>query len=316
MEDNTNVGQEEIRVLLVDDDSTFRWVLARRLKRMGVDFVEAEDGEQAIKALEEGEFTLLITDIYMPGKDGFEVIQVARSLYKDIQVILMTASSTLENAIKALRNRVFDYLTKPMETLAIFDLTVNRALRHRMLEKANEELFEKVKLLSITDPLTDLYNRRKLEEVIESEAIRASEFNRDLSLVMIDVDNLKTVNDTFGHNIGDWVLIQVAETIKNVFRKSDIASRYGGDEFMVLLPETKALEAISLSKKILESLPNSTDEKPEIEVCIGIAEWTSTFKGYSDLIEAVDKALYKAKNTKGRRISIDDTKPLDPKVVE
>lgn len=316
MEEEINTVEEHIRVLLVDDDSTFRWVLARRLKRMGIEFVEAEDGEQAIKALEEGEFTLLITDIYMPGKDGFEVIQVARTLYKDIQVILMTASSTLENAIKALRNRVFDYLTKPMETLAIFDLTVDRALRHRMLEKANVELFEKVKLLSVTDPLTDLYNRRKLEEVMKSEIIRASEFNRDLSLVMIDVDNLKTINDTLGHNIGDWVLNQVSETIRAVFRKSDVASRYGGDEFMVLLPETKSIEAIKLSKKFLESLPSSTDEKPEVEVCIGIAEWTSTYKESSDLIEAVDKALYKAKNTRGQRISINDTKPLDPKVVE
>ncbi len=316
MEDNTNVGQEEVRVLLVDDDSTFRWVLARRLKRMGVEYVEAEDGEQAIKALEEGEFTLLITDIYMPGKDGFEVIQVARSLYKDIQIILMTASSTLENAIKALRNRVFDYLTKPMETLAIFDLTVNRALRHRMLEKANIELFEKVKRLSITDSLTNLYNRRKLDEVMEAEILRASEFNRDLSLVMIDVDNLKTINDTFGHNVGDWVLIKVAETINDIFRKSDVASRYGGDEFMVLLPETTPPEAIKLSKILYKSLPNSTEEKPEIEVSIGIANWISTYKEPSDLVEAVDKALYKAKNTPGQRISIDDTKPLDPQVVE
>ena len=116
MEDNTNVGQEEIRVLLVDDDSTFRWVLARRLKRMGVDFVEAEDGEQAIKALEEGEFTLLITDIYMPGKDGFEVIkEVRQAESKEIEKTSIFVMSNLVNQedIKEAKNLgVIEYIIK------------------------------------------------------------------------------------------------------------------------------------------------------------------------------------------------------------
>ena len=145
MEDNTNIESKEMCVLLVDDDSSFRWVLARRLSRMGISFVEAENGQKAIENLEKQEYDLLITDIYMPEKDGFDVINAARILYPDIQIILMTASSTLETAVKGLRNRVSDYLTKPIETLAIFDLTVERALRHRMLELSNKELFEKVK---------------------------------------------------------------------------------------------------------------------------------------------------------------------------
>lgn len=313
MEDNTNIESKEMCVLLVDDDSSFRWVLARRLSRMGISFVEAENGKKAIEDLEKREYDLLITDIYMPEKDGFDVINAARILYPDIQIILMTASSTLETAVKGLRNRVFDYLTKPIETLAIFDLTVERALRHRLLELSNKELFEKVRLLSITDPLTGLFNRRRLEEVMDVEVVRATEFNRDLSIIMIDVDNLKTINDTFGHNIGDWVLIEAAGVINDICRKSDLPARYGGDEFMILLPETKASDALDLANQIIVNLPDSTDEKPEVEISMGIVEWIPSYNSPSDLIDAVDKVLYKAKHTKGKRIAVGMEKPIKTK---
>lgn len=305
MENNLSTkDNQKIRVLLVDDDSTFRFLLARRLERMGLAYEEAENGEKAIELLKESHFDLIITDIYMPKKDGFEVIHVARNLYPDVQFIIITASASIETAVKGLRNRVFDYLSKPIETLAIFDLTVTQAIKQRQLEVENQRLFEEIKRLSITDPLTGLYNRRKLESSIEKEISRAAELDRDLSLIIIDLDHLKTINDAFGHVAGDQALCSVADVIRKVARKRDLPSRFGGDEFVLLLPETKGDRAVELANQIFQGLKETEDQELDIQISIGVAEWNKDFKNHAEFMHAADRALYQSKQDADNHISL------------
>lgn len=299
-----HTDNKSIRVLLVDDDSTFRFLLARRLERMGLYFEEAENGEKAIELLGESKFDLVITDIYMPKKDGFEVIHVARNLYPEIQFIIITASASIETAVKGLRNRVFDYLSKPIETLAIFDLTVTQALKQRQLELENIRLFEEIKRMSVTDPLTNLYNRRKVEEALGKEISRAKKLNYDLTMMMIDMDHLKTINDAFGHMAGDQALKTVAEAISSIARKKDISARFGGDEFVVLLPETNLAEGTALAEKINERLLETKDQNLDIQISIGVAQWHEGFKEEAKFIHAADQALYQSKQNEKINISV------------
>lgn len=305
MESNlANSETRTVRILLVDDDSTFRFLLARRLERMGLSFKEAENGEKAIELLNEAKFDLVITDIYMPKKDGFEVIHVARNLYPDTQFIIITASASIETAVKGLRNRVFDYLSKPIETLAIFDLTVTQALKQRQLEVENMRLFEEIKRLSITDPLTNLFNRRKLEESLGKEISRAKKLNHNLSMMIIDLDHLKTINDAFGHMAGDQALVSVAKAIRGTIRKRDLAARFGGDEFAILMPKTTAEEGAEIAERIHKNLMELHGKGLDIQISIGVAEWHAGFKDQGRFFHAADRALYQSKENEEVVISV------------
>jgi diguanylate cyclase (GGDEF)-like protein len=221
----------------------------------------------------------------------------------------------MENAIDALRNGAYDYLTKPFDDLDVISVTVKRAFEKIDLINENKELLDKLteqnteltKLnatlneLANTDGLTNLYNHRYFQEVLVQEIHRASRHDRKFSLLFLDIDNFKKYNDTYGHIHGDNILKRVAEIITTSTRKSDITARYGGEEFVVFLPETSEEGAIAYAENIRKAIEytvfESIDNKPSgsITVSIGISVYPDDGKKPSQLIEIADIALYEAK---------------------
>jgi diguanylate cyclase (GGDEF)-like protein len=286
--------------LIADDDPDFRRMLVRRAERMGVDISEVSDGTKAIEALRSSSFDVLILDLYMPGQTGLEVFEAARRLDPEIQALVLTGNATVETAVDALRSGAYDYLVKPLESLAVFELSLTRALEHRHLLRENARLFAEVERLAITDPLTGLFNRHKLNESLVVEVERGLRYDRPLAAIMIDLDDLKRINDRLGHPMGDMVLKQVAQGIRSQIRKVDIATRYGGDEFLILLPEADVAEA----KRVADRIYHRIQEVPfegdlPISASIGVAQLASDVETPDSFLHEVDRALYESKRAGG-----------------
>ncbi len=289
----------QARVLIADDDAEFRSLLVRRAKKMGLAITEFDNGREAVEALRRDSFDLLVVDLYMPGFTGLEVVQQALARDPDMQAIILTGAATVETAVEALRSGVYDYLTKPLDSLADFELTVTRALEHRRLILENQRLFAEVQRLAITDPLTGLYNRRRLDEALTSEFERARRYKRPLSMIMLDMDSLKTINDTYGHPAGDTALKLVADAIRSQIRRVDLPARFGGDEFIVLLPEVEHAVAMRIAERIRNQLRPKRPTDDMFTVSGGVAQLQAEHASAEDLLRTVDQALYRAKRDGG-----------------
>ncbi len=304
VEDKVDKSNSKERILIADDDRDFRQILVRRAERMGLSVIEAEDGQQAIDALRQGSFDVVLADLYMPKHNGLEVAQVAHEVDPDLQAIILTGGATVETAVEALRVGVYDYLTKPLESLAELDLSLNRALERRRLVRENERLFTEVQRLAVTDPLTGLYNRHKLDEGLAIEVERARRYDRPLSLIMIDLDGLKAINDKYGHPAGDKVLKLVAEAIRSQIRTVDLPARIGGDEFLILLPEADLDAATLVAQRVCSKITSTSFKGELLSVSAGVAQWSPTHGTAESFLEAVDQAMYQAKWAGGRRIFV------------
>jgi diguanylate cyclase (GGDEF)-like protein len=271
---------------------------------MGLDVHQAANGQEAIDAVNEREFDALVLDLYMPEHTGLEVIDAARKVDPDVQALILTGSASVETAVEALRAGVYDYLTKPLESMTSFELALSRALERRYLVKENKRLFEEIQRLAVTDALTGLYNRHKLQDSLETEVERAKRYSRPLSIIMIDMDKLKALNDTYGHAAGDVALKLVAKSIQRSIRKVDLGTRFGGDEFIVLLPEADRDEAAAVAKRIREAISAVEFESGKLSVSMGVVQWHSGFETSKDFVDAADEAMYLAKRSEGERLHV------------
>jgi two-component system cell cycle response regulator len=283
------------RILIADDDQDFRGLLKRRALKMGLEVHEAVNGAQAMHEVQAQNYDALVVDLYMPEHTGLEVIEEARAQDPDIVALILTGSASVESAVEALRAGVFDYLTKPLESLAAFDLALTRALEHRALINENKQLFEEVQRLAVTDTLTGLFNRRKLQESLNIEVERAHRYRRPLSLIMIDMDRLKEINDTYGHTAGDEALKLVAEAIRVSIRKVDLATRFGGDEFVILLPEADYQEANTVVNRVKKEIKARVFKSGTLSVSIGVVQWKPEFTTSELFLQAADGAMYETK---------------------
>ncbi len=292
------------RVLIADDDADFRSILVRRAQRLGLEVIEVEDGEEAIEVLRNNSFDLILLDLWMPTYSGLEVFRVAQEVDPELQAVVLTGSATVETAVEALRCGVYDYLTKPLESLAELDLAITRALTHRRLLQENARLFAEVQRLAITDPLTGLFNRRKLDDTLAIEVERAYRYNRPLSLIMLDLDGMKKLNDKYGHQAGDEALKIVADKICKQIRTVDIATRYGGDEFVILLPEADLEAARNVAKRICAKITSTSYQGEYLSVSAGVAQWSPDFPKAKQFLKVADQAMYQAKQAGGKRLFV------------
>jgi diguanylate cyclase (GGDEF)-like protein len=290
------------RVLIADDDADFRTLIARRAARMGLEIVEAEDGRRAIEILREQHFDVILADLYMPGATGLDVIEAAQRIDPDVPAIILTGSASIETAVEALRAGVYDYMIKPLESMAAFELSVSHALDHHRLIKENARLFTEVQRLAVTDPLTGLFNRHKLNEVLELEVERAKRYGRRLSVIMLDMDGMKQINDTYGHPAGDEVLRRVAWAIRSQVRRVDLATRYGGDEFLIVLPEAGLDEARTIGQRICAEITRQGFQEIRFSASAGVAEWVPHLETPEEFLQVVDRSLYRSKRRAGREV--------------
>ena len=187
---------------------------------------------------------------------------------------------------------------------ALEAVALTRALEHRHLLRENARLFQEVQRLAITDPLTGLYNRHKLAEALETECERAVRYGRPVSMIMMDLDDLKLVNDTLGHPGGDVVLQKVAEAIRGHIRRLDLPTRYGGDEFLVLLPETSLVDAERVAQRISHEVRKIRAGELPVTASVGVVDWGSGYRSSQEFLSAADQALYLAKRRGGGAIVI------------
>ncbi len=303
-EDKKKGSMQVGTILIAEDDPDYRRLLSRRASRMGLEVYQAANGQQAMDAVNEREFDALVLDLYMPEHTGLEVIDAARKIDPDVQALILTGSASVETAVEALRAGVYDYLTKPLESMTSFELALSRALERRYLVKENKRLFEEIQRLAVTDSLTGLYNRHKLQDNLDTELERAKRYSRPLSIIMIDMDKLKAINDSYGHAAGDEALKLVARSIQHSIRKVDLGTRFGGDEFIVLLPEADREEAAAVAKRIREAILNVEFESGKLSVSMGVVQWHSGFDTSKDFVHAADEAMYLAKRSEGERLHV------------
>lgn len=307
---------DALRILVVDDEETIRQILSRVLGQEGYDVTGAGSGEEALEIFRKDPHPLVLTDIRMEGMSGMDLLTEIKGMNADTQVIIMTSYASLETAIQALRSGAYDYLVKPFEDLELVAATIFRATEKIRMEREiasliaklkekNEELEEKNRLLAAQvafDGLTELHNHRFFHETLATEVSRSRRHGHSFSLVFMDIDAFKTYNDTHGHLKGDVLLRTVGEILKDNLRKGDTAARYGGDEFILLLPETGKEAGHVVAEKIRNAIESHSFYGREVQsggkvtVSVGVASFPSDAGDAESLLRKADKALYESKS--------------------
>jgi len=237
----------------------------------------------------------------MPKMDGFELIKRIRTnpAFKSIYLILITARIQEGDRVRGLDLGADDYITKPF---SFSELLARVRVGSRVVHYQQHLEFQ-----TQVDSLTGLFNRRAFEKKMHEEFERSKRYHNPLSLLILDIDNFKTINDTYGHHGGDAALVKISETLREKTRQSDFPSRYGGEEFVLVLPETDQENALQVASKIHDAIRScafGTTTRPfALTVSIGVSSTSTRF--YSDwreLLNDADQALYLAKNTGKDRV--------------
>ena len=306
-------------VLIIDDSDKFRGQIIRTVMESSLfeTFREARDGLEGFKSMLDHKPDLVICDLQMPRMDGLKFLQLVkvRPELRDIPIIFLTSKSDRESKIRVLEQGASDYVTKPFDAAEL----VARVKIHLKIKKLQDDLkktTEHFKELSNTDPLTNLYNRRFFSDVFENEMQRAKRLKASLSLVILDVDKFKGINDLYGHQHGDKVLVAVAEKLHGALRTYDFASRYGGDEFVLLLPATPISGSLEVAERLRASVQSIVLDSPLenlfVTASLGVAAFpTEQIQGADSLFYQADFALYQAKqNGRNRVETTNDTSSL------
>lgn len=303
------------RILIVDDHEDNVELLKARLESWGYSTVSASDGEEALQKVEQEHPDLILLDVMMPKIDGIEVARRVKgnANLPFIPIIMQTALDATENKVEGLEAGADDYITKPIDfaelkarltsMLRIKRLQDELEERERQLLEANERL----RHMSQTDALTGLDNRRNLEERIEEMFEHAKRLNEPFACVMCDLDRFKSVNDTYGHQAGDAVLKQFAKILRNEVREIDRAGRFGGEEFLLLLPGTVLDAGVTFAERVRKQVEAHTftfdGTSIQRTASMGVSAWPHPrIRNCDELVRAADDALYVAKETGRNRV--------------
>ncbi|MCK4604189.1 MAG: diguanylate cyclase [Deltaproteobacteria bacterium] len=292
-----DLPQEPQQLLLVDDDPTILNLLAEFVSRLGHQYRTAGDGLEAMSLLEQSPATIVITDLLMPRMDGMELIREIKKLWPETDVMAITGYSRDFHYTDVIKAGACDFIQKPFN-LDELDAKLNRIVRERGYRAL-------LKRLSIRDVLTDLYNRRFLDQKLEEEAQRATRQNYSLFLIILDLDNFKELNDTLGHQAGDEVLQRLAHVLSNSIRRNvDIPFRYGGDEFAVMIPQAGTEQVKQIAERIRRNYLNEDIGKTSLS--LGISRFRGTNSGLrediNDFVHKADVSMYTAKKAGGNKV--------------
>jgi diguanylate cyclase (GGDEF)-like protein len=299
------------RILIVDDDRTLGQYISRILTENNCVPAVAQTFAEAVRLFREARPDLILLDVMMPHMDGYKTARIFRSEGGAfVPIIMLTALDDLESKRRGMAAGADDFLSKPVTPLEL-QIRVSSMLRIKrltdQLDAANRQLGE----LAVTDPLTGLHNRRHLYRQLEREFARARRYGHPLACLMLDIDHFKQVNDTYGHQVGDRVLVLVGEVLRGSVRTTDFAGRFGGEEFMVLAPETPRDGMALLAERIRQGVPARTGtvgaETPRVTISLGVATTeVATGATADDLVRCADEALYQAKRAGRDRVVVYD----------
>jgi diguanylate cyclase (GGDEF)-like protein len=288
-------------ILIVDDDITCREVLTQVLSDE-YQTVAKDCGADAIIAVNSLEIDIVLLDLQMPEMDGEAVLALIREncIQKGIPVFFITATTDVETEVRMLSLGAADYITKPINSALVkgrIKVHLELALRTKELKAAVEELH----LLARFDPLTGLGNRRHFYEAFDNERARSLRYSYPLSFIVFDIDHFKLVNDTFGHQAGDDVLIEFAKQAIEFTRESDVFVRLGGEEFACMMPQTPLSHAREVADRFRQRIASTefdigNSQPIKITVSCGVSELLVGDADIDSAISRADKALYSAKD--------------------
>jgi len=288
------IGSDESGlILVVDDDELVLRMLSVLVAALGYRCVDASDGEEAVKILKNTKFDIVLSDLMMPKMDGIDLLKHIIRHHPETDVIIATGYTERTSYADVIKAGAIDFIKKPIDH-AELEAKLARAMRER-------QMIRKLEALSMCDGLTSLLNRRAFNLRFPREVERAFRQNYPLFLAIIDIDNFKTYNDSYGHAEGDKVLIALADTMKECTRNSvDLCFRFGGDEFAVLLPQTTATQATEIVQRILLKFVESDYDGTTLSIGIVSCrrgEMGNVAEDVSNMLKRADQAMYDAKNS-------------------
>lgn len=301
----------DAKLLVVDDDAMIREMLTDLLSEMGYACDTARDGEEAVEKISSEKFDLILLDLVLPKMSGEETFEAIRARDESLSVIIITGHGSIESAVEFLKNGAVDYLTKPIR-FEEFKFRINRAMEEIRLREA-----------AITDRKTQLFNHTYFERKLREEMERAKRYSHAISLIMLDLDNFKDYNDSYGHVAGDDVLREIGTLLKKHGRDCDIPCRFGGEEFSIILPETDLDGAVRVAERIRRNIESTSFEDESANVArritasLGVAS-CGCYNGHGGkkemnlMIEDADKALYQAKRTGKNKVCAIEISSVTP----
>ena len=298
-----------MKVLIAEDDAVSRHILEVFLDKLGYEVVVARDGAEALEMLQNpGAPRMAILDWMMPGKDGLEVCRQLRQRGPEsyVYILLVTAKAQEQDIVEGLESGADDYLTKPYSIHGL-KARLRAGLRIVELQAQLIEARDNFQFQATHDSLTGLWNRHGILERLDTELARAGRDKTSVGIVMADLDHFKKINDTYGHLAGDSVLREVASRMRSAIRAYDHVGRYGGEEFLVVLPgcaEEGALRQGERLRACFNESPIVTSEAPlQVTLSLGVA-CAGLGQDKRDLLLAADEALYRAKRNGRDRIEL------------
>ncbi|MBR9986516.1 MAG: diguanylate cyclase [Desulfosarcina sp.] len=292
-------------ILIVDDDLSIRDAMHEFVVISGYEASVASSAEEALEVLSGHLVEVVITDILLPGMDGLALTDRIKRKH-DIDVIVMTGYSTEYSYEEAISKGASDFVFKPVRFEELL-LRLKRVLNERRLNQERIQMLEKLKKLSITDGLTQLFNSRHFYTQLKGEIERFNRYGHKLSLLLLDIDNFKDFNDTYGHLEGDKILLHLGRVIKSCLRKMDSAYRYGGEEFTIILPGTHGEEARTVAERLrsavaAEDFSCGTVSDLEITISIGVTQYRQD-EEIASFVQRADQAMYQSKQAGRNKVS-------------
>jgi len=311
-------------IVIVDDLPDNLRLLTAILTESGYKVRPAPNGNRALATICKDPPDLILLDIMMPEMDGYEVCRQLKAdqRTRDVPVIFLSALNEVFDKIKAFKAGGVDYIAKPFQVEEVL-LRVNTHLmicaQQRALELQNQELIEqtaliteqkeKLALLATTDSLTGLSNRRDFLDKAQLEEKRFKRTNNSFALLILDVDHFKQVNDTHGHDTGDQVLVAIARTLEKTLRVNDLPARWGGEEFVCLLPETEAEGAVFVAEKIRAAIEDHKHQYNNVAISVTVTLGVHVYDGsdaIKECLSSADAALYEGKKRGRNQVVLAD----------
>jgi diguanylate cyclase (GGDEF)-like protein len=288
------------KILVIDDDQEWSQLLVHRLIESGYDAKSASSGEDGLEQIQHFNPDLIILDLEMPDLNGFEVLKRLRQSQVYTSVILASGESSSQAVCQGLDLGADDYVKKPFEFIEL-EARVRCQLRTKVIRDKLRASNEKLMKLATTDELTGLFNMRAFFDQFDEQVDRARRTESELCVMMLDMDNFKSINDRADHIFGSEVLARMGRIIQSTLRKTDMAARYGGDEFIVLLNPCHLIGAQAVAEKLMSKINHDSVQNNPFGLKISVSIGFSIFKPseqdltQEQMLKLADKALYRAK---------------------